>query len=43
MITARSATLSMEPGRRVADRIRLWSLREDVLVEGDPDADRLSW
>jgi SagB-type dehydrogenase family enzyme len=41
MITARSATLSMEPGTRDADRIRLWSLREDVLVEGDFDQDRL--
>jgi SagB-type dehydrogenase family enzyme len=41
MITTRSVTLSMEPGRRYADRIRLWSLREDVLVESDPDHDRL--
>jgi SagB-type dehydrogenase family enzyme len=41
MIIARSATLSMEPGTRDADRIRLWSLREDVLVEGDGDQDRL--
>jgi SagB-type dehydrogenase family enzyme len=41
MITTRSVTLSMEPGGRQADRIRLWSLREDVLVEGDPDRDRL--
>jgi hypothetical protein len=41
MITTRSVTLSMEPGRRYADRIRLWSLREDVLVEGDPDRDRI--
>jgi SagB-type dehydrogenase family enzyme len=41
MITARSTTLTREPGERAADRIRLWSLREDVLVEGDPEHDRL--
>lgn len=41
MITLGSATLSMESGGRAAARIRLWSLREDVLVEGDPEHDRL--
>lgn len=33
--------MSMESGGRAAARIRLWSLSEDVLVEGDPDTDRL--
>src|SRR5262245_14157039 len=41
MITARSATLAMEPGTRDVERIRLWSLRENVLVEGDSEHDRL--
>jgi len=31
----------IEPGGRSEPRIRLWSLREDVLVEGDPQDDRL--
>ncbi|MFL6143022.1 MAG: SagB family peptide dehydrogenase [Labedaea sp.] len=33
--------MTREPGERAADWIRLWSLREDVLVEGDPEHDRL--
>jgi SagB-type dehydrogenase family enzyme len=39
MITARSATLSRARSAPVAERIRLWSLREDVLVEAHPDED----
>jgi SagB-type dehydrogenase family enzyme len=31
----------MKSGGWAAARIRLWSLSEDVLVEGDPDSDRL--
>jgi SagB-type dehydrogenase family enzyme len=41
MITTRSVTLSKEHGERAAARIRLWSLREDVLVEVHSDSDRL--
>lgn len=41
MIIARSATLTKESGQRPTARIRLWSLREDVLVESDPDVDRI--
>jgi SagB-type dehydrogenase family enzyme len=41
MIIARSATLTKEPGKPPVGRIRLWSLREDVLVEADPDGERL--
>lgn len=41
MIIARSATLTKESGERPTARIRLWSLREDVLVESDPDNARL--
>jgi SagB-type dehydrogenase family enzyme len=41
MITTRSATLSMAAGGSVAARIRLWSLREDVLVEAHADEDRI--
>ena len=41
MMIARSATLTKESGGRATARIRLWSLREDVLVEADPDVDRL--
>ncbi|SDJ49947.1 SagB-type dehydrogenase domain-containing protein [Actinokineospora alba] len=33
--------MPIEPGRRSDPRIRLWSLREDVLVEGEPQDDRL--
>lgn len=41
MTIARSATLTMKSGGRAPVRIRLWSLREDVLVESDPGLDRL--
>lgn len=42
MITVRSATLPRQfDGRADATRLRLWSLREDVLVEVDPEHDRL--
>ncbi|HEU5475369.1 MAG TPA: SagB family peptide dehydrogenase [Actinophytocola sp.] len=41
MITTRSATLSKAPGEGSAARIRLWSLREDVLVETPTEEDRL--
>ncbi|MGQ0841309.1 SagB family peptide dehydrogenase [Actinokineospora sp.] len=33
--------MSIESGGRSGGRIRLWSLREDVLVEGGPEDDRL--
>jgi SagB-type dehydrogenase family enzyme len=41
MIIARSTTLTKESRGRATARIRLWSLREDVLVEADPDVNRL--
>ncbi len=41
MITTRSAALTRESGGRATARMRLWSLREDVLVEADPDHNRL--
>jgi SagB-type dehydrogenase family enzyme len=33
--------VAKESGERSAARVRLWSLREDVLVEADPGVDRL--
>jgi SagB-type dehydrogenase family enzyme len=41
MITTRSARLTSESGERATARLRLWSLREDVLVESDPGQDPL--
>src|SRR2546430_5198240 len=41
MIIARSTTLTKESAERPMARIRLWSLREDVLVEADPDIGRV--
>lgn len=41
MITTRSVTLTRESGERAAGRRRLWSLREDVLVETEPNHDHV--
>ena len=41
MIIVRSTTFAKESGERATARMRLWSLREDVLVEADPDVDRV--
>jgi SagB-type dehydrogenase family enzyme len=41
MITTRSIRLTSESGERATARLRLWSLREDVLVESEPGQDPL--